>query len=283
MYGSAVARVEARKLWNSLKLEESFFLILGIYLPTEIPQIFQPTDSLNEEEALQTTQILVKTIYGTDESSVDDADIQGLARDACEECIGILKEPEKSQARPAARILCAFMSTTRKHPLSPLWSSLNLLSASVAKYTISQAIPHIVKLFHDPDEAGNRTPVLTVLTEFITAVRDSSSKFPPQPVRNKVGMETEPMMPILLPYKDEVLGVLLVGLRTFSSRRSALVGLQRMVTTENLLTDEELGFIVHNVNELLEADSKEFGSARYALLSETIPYRWGIIDVLFLY
>lgn len=78
-------------------------------------QIFQPTDSANEEEALRTTQILVKTIYGTDELNVDDAGVQGLVREACEECIGILKEPEKSQARPAAKILCAFMSTTREH------------------------------------------------------------------------------------------------------------------------------------------------------------------------
>lgn len=82
------------------------------------PQIFQPTDSANEEEALRTTQILVETIYGTDELNVDDTDVQGLAREACEECIGILKEPEKSQARPAAKILCAFMSTTRERPLS---------------------------------------------------------------------------------------------------------------------------------------------------------------------
>jgi len=84
------------------------------------PQIFQPTDSANEEEALLTTQILVKTIYGTDELNVNDTDVQGLAREACEECIGVLKEPEKSQARPAAKILCAFMSTTREYLLSPV-------------------------------------------------------------------------------------------------------------------------------------------------------------------
>jgi DNA repair/transcription protein MET18/MMS19 len=60
-------------------------------------------------EALKTTQVLVKTIY-TDE--VTDAELDGLAKDACEECIQILKEPEKSQAKPAIKILCAFMSTT---------------------------------------------------------------------------------------------------------------------------------------------------------------------------
>lgn len=233
VYGATLARAEARKLWNSLKLE-----------------IFQPTDSVNEEEALRTTQILVKTIYQTNGLSGDDADVQGLAREACEECIGILKEPEKSQAKPAAKILCAFMSTT----------------PSIAKYTISQAVPHLVQLFHNPDEAGNRAPVLAVLSEFITAARDSLSKLSPHPVQAEYGMETEPTAPALTPYKDDVLGVLTVGLKAASSRRPALAGLQGMVATENLLTDEELGFIVHNVNQILEADPGELDDASDAVL-----------------
>jgi DNA repair/transcription protein MET18/MMS19 len=75
-------------------------------------------------------------------------------------------------------------------------------------------------------------------------------------------METETTGPALAPYKDEVLGVLTVGLKTASSRRPALAGLQGMATTENLLTDEELGFVVHNVNEILEADSDELDDVR---------------------
>ena len=94
MYGSGVAGNFARKLWNSLKLE-----------------IFQPTDPETEEEALKATQTVIKTIYA---DKVADAEIEGLAKDACEECIQILKEPEKSQAKPAIKVLCAFMSTTRQ-------------------------------------------------------------------------------------------------------------------------------------------------------------------------
>jgi DNA repair/transcription protein MET18/MMS19 len=94
IYGPSVAANSARKLWSSLKLE-----------------IFQPTDPETEGEALKTTQVLIKTIY-TDEVS-SDTDLGGLAKDACAECIQILKEPEKSQAKPAIKVLCAFMSTTR--------------------------------------------------------------------------------------------------------------------------------------------------------------------------
>ncbi len=75
-------------------------------------------------------------------------------------------------------------------------------------------------------------------------------------------MLVELTTPPLMPYKDEILGVLAVGLKSMSSRRPALAGLQGMVTTENLWTDEELTFIVHNVNEILNADSDEIDDAR---------------------
>lgn len=83
------------------------------YLFINTAQIFQPTDPITEEFALKTTQDLVKTIYTSQTADGTDSDIEGLARDACEECIAILREPEKSQAKPAIKILCAFMSTTR--------------------------------------------------------------------------------------------------------------------------------------------------------------------------
>lgn len=66
--------------------------------------------------ALHTAQVLIQTIYGTPGAeSTEDQEIEGLARDACEECIRILKEPEKSQAKPAMKVLCAFVSTTRQY------------------------------------------------------------------------------------------------------------------------------------------------------------------------
>ena len=107
VYGPIQARTSARKLWSSLKLE-----------------IFQPTDPITEEEALKTMQVLIKTIYADDSENKDsDEDIAGLAKEACEECIQILREPEKSQAKPAIKVLCAFMSTTRSSILLALISS----------------------------------------------------------------------------------------------------------------------------------------------------------------
>ncbi|RDB23653.1 MMS19 nucleotide excision repair [Hypsizygus marmoreus] len=213
VYGSTLARVSGRKLWNALKLE-----------------IFQPTDPLTEEEALKTTRVLVETIYSHEEDALEsNDDIQGLARDACEECIHILREPEKSSAKPAIKVLCAFMATT----------------PSVSRYTLSQAVPHLVKLFLDPDEVSNRPPILLLLADLINAARDSTSQ------------STEEVSPLMIPYKDDVLGVVSVGLKTTLSRLPALSVIRGLITTKSLLSEEELGFIVHLVTETFQSEDSD--------------------------
>ncbi|PPQ62900.1 hypothetical protein CVT24_006298 [Panaeolus cyanescens] len=214
VYGSAIARAYSRKLWNSLKLE-----------------IFQPVDVQMEEEALKTTKILVQTIYSEEEAAMEsDDDIQGLARDACEECMQILKEPEKSQARPATKILCTFMTTT----------------PSICRFTISQAVPHLVRLFHSPDELTTRPSILLLLSEFIVAARDAQAQ---------EGSEADIS---LLPHKDNVMAVFIIGLKSTNSRGAALIGLKALVLIKGLLSDEELGFIVHNLNEVVQEEPSEF-------------------------
>ena len=122
-----------------------------------------------------------------------------------------------------------------------------LFVASVSKFTLNQAVPHLVKLFLDPDEVQNRGPILRLLADLIHATRQSSQK--------EAGDVDQPVALAL--YKDEVLGVLTVGLKNPSSSLNALDGLKGMVTTSNLLSDDELGFIAHNVNELFSGDVSE--------------------------
>ncbi|KAK0202783.1 Dos2-interacting transcription regulator of RNA-Pol-II-domain-containing protein [Desarmillaria ectypa] len=216
VYGASLARSSAREIWNALKLE-----------------IFQPTDTITADMALTCTQSLVKTIYLADSRAEDDSgtDTEGLAQDACEECIKILREPEKSQARPAIKVLCAFMSTT----------------PSVAHYTISKTAPHLVTLFVTLEDTASRLSDLLLLSDLIAAARDSVSNL----------QQSEVTEPLLLPYKDEVLGIVTTGLQTGSLRRPALACLLGMVSTKNLLTDEELGFVVHKTNEVLQGDTNE--------------------------
>jgi len=95
VYGSGVADTNSKKLWNCLRLE-----------------IFQPVDVETEDSALLATQALVKTIYGGQDVQVDD--VKGFAKGITQECLDILKQPEKSQARHAIKTICALLSTTRK-------------------------------------------------------------------------------------------------------------------------------------------------------------------------
>ncbi|PBK72546.1 ARM repeat-containing protein [Armillaria solidipes] len=216
VYGASLARSSARDIWNTLKLE-----------------IFQPTDTITSDMALTCTQSLVKTIYSAESRIEGDAetDIEGLAQDACEECIKILREPEKSQARPAIKVLCAFMSTT----------------PSVARYTISKTAPHLVTLFVTLEDTASRLSDLLLLSDLIAAARDSVTNL----------QQSEVTEPPLLPYKDEVLGIVTTGLQTSSLRRPALACLLGIVSTKNLLTDEELGFVVHKANEVFQGDTNE--------------------------
>ena len=67
---------------------------------------------------------------------------------------------------------------------------------------------------------------------------------------------------LLMPYKDEVLGVFSLGLNSSSTRSAALLGLNAMVATRDLLSNEELGFIVHSVNQLLEGEEDGIDDAK---------------------
>jgi DNA repair/transcription protein MET18/MMS19 len=108
-------------------------------------------------------------------------------------------------------------------------------------------------LFHDPDEISARAPTTFLLSELISSARDSMCKAP--------SLEVDPP---LLPFKDEVLGVLTVGASQSATRTVALSGLRAMASTKGLLSDEELGFIVHNVGQIIQKDA-EFEESRWPI------------------
>ena len=95
VYGTAAAETNAKKLWNCLRLE-----------------IFQPVDAETEDSALLATQVMVKTIHVDHDVQIDD--FEGFAKGVTQECLDILKQPEKSQARHAIKTICALLPTTRE-------------------------------------------------------------------------------------------------------------------------------------------------------------------------
>ena len=126
----------------------------------------------------------------------------------------------------------------------------------MAKFTLAQAVPHLVQLFLNPDEIQNRSATLKLLADLVNAVRESDT----------IAAAADNEGPALSPYKDEVLGVFTVGLKAVNSCGHALEGLKGLVLTPQLLSEEELGFVVHNVNEVLtNKETQDDEDIRYVL------------------
>ena len=115
----------------------------------------------------------------------------------------------------------------------------------MSRYVVTNAVPHLIGLFQNPDEIANRDSVVSHLADLSEALRKS-----PLVVSGEGNLAS---------LKDETLSVFVAGLKVFSSRRPALRGLKSMVETEGLITDEELSFVVHNVNDVIldEEDDEE--------------------------
>ena len=108
---------------------------------------------------------------------------------------------------------------------------------------VAKAAPYLIGLFQNPDEIANRDSVVSHLADLSEALRKS-----PLAVSGEGNLAS---------LKDETLGVFVVGLKAFTSRRPALRGLKSMVETNGLITDEELGFIVHSVNDVVLDDEDD--------------------------
>ena len=65
-----------------------------------------------EDKALETTRVLVKTIYETEGET--DSDPTGIVQEIYVECLELMKAPEKSQAVPATKVASAMIGTTCK-------------------------------------------------------------------------------------------------------------------------------------------------------------------------
>jgi DNA repair/transcription protein MET18/MMS19 len=176
-----------------------------------------------------------------DENAIAE-DVAGIASEICEECLKLLQEPEKNQAGYAAKVLSAFLSTTRMKTAPLVVVAAHLCTASVSQYTLSASIPPLLKTFQDPDEAPNRRPTLAHLSTLVSAAQSA--------------MSTD-STPLLSVFKDEVLGAFTAGLKLSSVAPPALTGLKSMVSTPGLLTDEEIGYVVHSVNEILQEDADD--------------------------
>ena len=164
---------------------------------------------------------------------------------------GTRKEPSETSNKSALCIYCHHACVLPPSIACQVYQKCDVLAASVTRFTISQAVPHLVKLFMSPDEALTRPATMLLLSDLIIAARDPSGQ--------DLGSEHSPA---LTPYKDDVFTITMVALGNISSRQPALASLDGLVTTKGLLSDDELGTIVNNINDLLQAERDENGDTR---------------------
>jgi DNA repair/transcription protein MET18/MMS19 len=72
-------------------------------------QIFYSPDAQIEADASETLQTMLHVLYPT----MDDKP-SGIAESVIKECAELLKEPEKSKAKPATRTLVAMIKASRE-------------------------------------------------------------------------------------------------------------------------------------------------------------------------
>ncbi|CAE7224793.1 unnamed protein product [Rhizoctonia solani] len=218
VYGPAVAKSFAPQMWSSFKLE-----------------IFQPLDAETADKAVNALTTLL-SVLGQDRGKSDSTEegIDGLTEEVVTECLRVLREPEKSQAQHAIKIVNACLSTT----------------PAICTYTLNRVVPFLIKQFQDPDEAAHRDPILAALRDVLHAAREL--KDDPCRAASVTFLEAN---------KDATLGALTSGLQAKVSRGSALSGLLQLSHMRGVLSVEEMTFTAHNINELL-GSKEELGDLR---------------------
>ncbi|KAF8308312.1 hypothetical protein DL93DRAFT_2231691 [Clavulina sp. PMI_390] len=240
VYGRAATLNHSKKLWDSFKIE-----------------IFQPVDPETERLSLRAAQSLLETLYPhpLDESKPLPSDMEddgpkkldGLVADVVDECTKILRSPEKSQAQHATKMLGALVGTT----------------ALIREYALDKGINHLLGLYKNPDEIAYRAPTLACLVGLLMAVSEST-------ISGVIPADEQP----LAKYKDSILGALISGLKLSgmsshqAAKKAALEGLYYLVRLRNVLDRDELGYVTHNINELIEgeASGSDLDEVRPALL-----------------
>lgn len=131
VYGRAAALANANKLWEGLKIE-----------------IFHATDDETGDLAVDTLTVLLHVLY----HGVDPP--EGVAPKMVHDCLVELEEPGKSLAKAAIKVL----------------SCLVRASASTAYLAVYGFMDQMIKMFADPEDLAQRTPILAGIGELLESL-----------------------------------------------------------------------------------------------------------------
>ncbi|SCZ87643.1 BZ3500_MvSof-1268-A1-R1_Chr2-2g05109 [Microbotryum saponariae] len=256
IYGAAVCGEWAGRFSEALSIE-----------------VFHATDSSMMKLALECLRALYSTLYpdtspvsittttlqsdekdGDAEMPAADADeitksapaptgVEGIAIKVVQNSLDELREPDKSNAKPAVKILNALICSSDR----------------LAAYVLSVTVPQLLNLYKDPDEIALRAPTLACLADLLsslspletpaplisTAPADAPISFPPPTLPHAEGASP------LEPFRDELLSVLTSGSRSASSRAPAMDGLVRLVRVPEFLAPPEVEYCISAIDDVL--------------------------------
>lgn len=183
-------------------------------------QIYYSPDAGIEADALAAAESLLQTLYpGTADST------EGLASDIVKECLELLNEPDKSKAMAATKVLASFIRS------SPLLSA----------YALSQALPHLFKMFNEPSLPSHRSPILATISSLVLAARGVYVS----------GSRSQAEERSLSPFREPLIDVLREGLRTEGLKSAAVRGTVALIEVPGFLDKGEIEAIVDGINGIL--------------------------------
>ncbi|KAM0786372.1 hypothetical protein ACM66B_001840 [Microbotryomycetes sp. NB124-2] len=216
-------------------------------------EIFHATETSLQDLSLSAMQSLFATLYPDETpASVESGDVHmaeledkgatseelaGVAVKVVGNAIEELKEPDKSNAKPACRVL----------------STLIMTSARLARYVVRTALPQLLAMFKDPDEVALRSAVLTCLSDILSAftvdaAQPSSDSVVPRPIINH-GNASSP----LEPFRDDLLAAVTSGSRSAVSRFAAIEGIVTLVKIDQFLKPDEVAYCINSLNDVLKS------------------------------
>ncbi|SCV70456.1 BQ2448_1850 [Microbotryum intermedium] len=254
IYGAAVCGEWAGRFSEALSIE-----------------VFHATDSSMMELALECLRALYSTLYpdtspvsittttihsketdGDSDMPPADAEeittsapkrVEGIAIKVVQSSLDELREPDKSNAKPAVKTLNALICSSDR----------------LAAYVLSVTVPQLLNLYKDLDEVALRAPTLACLADLLSSLSpletpapvnstdpaDAPMSFPPPTLSHADGASP------LEPFRDELLSVLTSGSRSASSRASAMDGLVRLVRVPEFLTPSEVEYCISAIDDVL--------------------------------
>ncbi|GAA5933513.1 Met18p [Sporobolomyces koalae] len=238
-------------------------------------EVFHATDTSMQDLALLTFHSLFATLYpdsdtnqteqdGGDQAMRDAADaradevVKGIAVQVVKNSLDELEEPDKSNAKPAMRILVTIAAASQR----------------LTRYVLDQTLPPLLNLCQNPEEVSVRPSVLAHLATLLSSLSSPTQTSSTTRIEPGAGLPSQiapasldlsqPDSP-LKPYLDTLLSLLTSSARAATaassqpSRIPALKGLISLIEIGrgSFLSKPETEFVVSTFNEIIAAAGSE--------------------------